>query len=150
MLKLVYDVFTLNIKSKITRLLKLLATVVSLLGKLLGRLAGHLASPLGHLRTRQHMRHSPRLWRRRRVGATVLLITLMVAMGFLWYYLADERIKNQAEEALERLTGGDAVITSASLSVLRNITIKGLKIYLPNSKHKDDDQIGRASCRERV
>jgi len=65
----------------------------------------------------------------------------MVAMGLFWYHMADERIRGHAEEALERLTGGDADIEYASLEVLRSITIEGLRIYLPDRPHKPENLI---------
>jgi len=125
-------------KDKIKVWVKLLATVVS---RLVANGAGYLAGPLGHLRTRQHKRHSPRLWRRRRLGAMTLLISLVVAMGFFWYHMADERIRSHAEDALERLTGGDADIDYASLAVLKSITIEGLRIYLPDRPHEPENLI---------
>jgi len=96
---------------------------------------------LSHASSRRPRRWSVRLGRRRRIGAAVLLALLLVLCGLAWYNLSDERIREHAISAVERFTGGDVELDEANLVVLRQIRIKGLRIYPPGQKRVPQNMV---------
>jgi len=86
-----------------------------------------------HIGSRHPRHYSPR--RRRRTGAVVLLLLLTAIIVFGWYHLADRRMLAYAIEAIGRISGGEVELDEASLVVLRQIRIKGVRIYLPGREH---------------
>ena len=65
----------------------------------------------------------------------VLLLLLTAIIVFGWYHLADRRMLAYAIEAIGRISGGEVELDEASLVVLRQIRIKGVRIYLPGREH---------------
>ena len=89
-----------------------------------------------HLLSHRPRRHSPRRWRRRKSAAIILLITLASLVTLFWFFSSDERVRLQAIHALEYDTGADVELDQASFAILRQIRIKGLRLYLPGRPHE--------------
>ena len=71
-------------------------------------------------------------------------IVLVAVLAMISYHLAGERFRTHTIEALKRITGGDVVLDHAEITVLRQIRIKGLSIYLPRSDHNERNLILQA------
>ena len=117
-----------------------LVTVIKKIASALGR----VFAILGYFQSRHPRRYSPRQWRRRRNGAMALLLLLIGINGSLWYYSRDKRVLSYAIVALQKVTGGEVELKHASIVVLREIRIKGLKIYLPERPHIEKNLVFQA------
>ncbi len=102
---------------------------------------GWLKKLAAQLRTRRSHGYSPRQRLRRRIlGGFVLLLLLSVFLGWN-YFTDDKRIRNHALRALENFSGGDVELEQASLDILHHVRIRGLRVYLPNSRHNDQNLV---------
>ncbi|MCK5270908.1 MAG: hypothetical protein KAJ46_08990, partial [Sedimentisphaerales bacterium] len=96
---------------------------------------------LSHAVSRRPRRWSVRLNWRRRIGAAILLLLLLTLGVLAWYNLSDKRIREHAISAVERFTGGDVELDEANLVVLRQIRIKGMRIYLPGRERTSENLV---------
>ena len=97
-----------------------------------------------YLKSRRPQRHAPHIWRRRRSGAITLLVLLIGLTGFFMYFANDARILHQTITALEQVTGGQVELQKAKLTVLLQIRIEGLKIFLPERPQTDKNLVFEA------
>ena len=66
------------------------------------------------------------------------MVLILVLTSWFWYFSTDERVKRQAITALEQVSGGKVEIDEASLDIMFQIQIKGLRIYPPGERHEDN------------
>jgi len=102
---------------------------------------GWLWSWTEHVRSRRPLRHSVRLWRRRKVNAALVLLLLAAGVGYWWYFCNDQRVRELATAVLAEASGGEVRIERARLSVLEEIRITGLRVYLPDRPHSADNLV---------
>ncbi|MBN2211619.1 MAG: AsmA-like C-terminal domain-containing protein [Sedimentisphaerales bacterium] len=93
------------------------------------------------LAAQQPLRRSPRIWRRRRIGALLLLGLLVVMILGYRYFTAGERLRELAINALERVTGGKVTIEQAQFSILEQMRLKGVRIYPPGESLNKDEMV---------
>ncbi|MBN1845993.1 MAG: hypothetical protein JW810_09935 [Sedimentisphaerales bacterium] len=84
-----------------------------------------------HLQARRPRRQSHYLHLRRRIAAMLLLVLVISSSSYFWYFTTDKRIRSHAIEVLEKMTGGQVTIRSASLNMLQEIRIQGVEVFLP-------------------
>ncbi|MCP4708414.1 MAG: hypothetical protein GY869_07310, partial [Planctomycetes bacterium] len=66
------------------------------------------------------------------------MLFITAATSWFWYFSTDERLKRQTITALEQISGGEVELEEASLDILFQIQIKGLRIYQPGERHTDN------------
>ncbi|MCK5272589.1 MAG: hypothetical protein KAJ52_08420, partial [Sedimentisphaerales bacterium] len=96
---------------------------------------------LSHAGSHRPRRWSVRLDWRRRIGAAVLLLLLLTLCVLVWYNLSDKRIREHTISAIERFTGGDVELDEANLVVLRQIRVRGMRIYLPGRERISENLV---------
>jgi len=64
------------------------------------------------------------------VGAVLLAILLLLVYGY-WYRTNDRRVRDEAEEYLEQLTGGPVDIHRGHFSFFGGIELSKVRLYLP-------------------
>ena len=94
---------------------------------------------LQKLARRNRSSRRPRFWRyvspqRRGIGVILLLLVVSAGSGY-WHMTNDARIREQAIEYLESLTGGRASVDRATFSLFDGIRLGSVRVSLP-----DDDQ----------
>ncbi|MBI9016737.1 MAG: hypothetical protein JEZ07_05685 [Phycisphaerae bacterium] len=97
------------------------------------------------IQSKHPRQHSPRLRWRRRIAASVMLIFLISVVSFTWYQLDNTQIRNLTIKIVEDLTGGEAEIEEISFNLLNQTRIKGLKLYLPQQQHTEDNLVFQAN-----
>ncbi len=100
-----------------------------------------IKSILDALKAQRPLRRSPRIWRRRRIGAFLLLVLLAgLTLGYR-YYTAGQRLRALAIDALERVTGGQVTVEQAQFSILEQVRLKGVRIYPPQESLEKDNLV---------
>lgn len=82
-----------------------------------------------------------RFWRyvspgRQGAGMIILALVLMLTYGY-WYLTNDNRIRRQAEQYIQQLTGGKVKIHRASFRFFEGIELSRVRLYLPKGDSPD-------------
>src|SRR5438067_576795 len=88
--------------------------------------------------------YRPRLSFRRRIVMIILFLMLCAMIGAYQYFTNANRVRQQAEQYLARLTGGNVSVRRASLSIFQGLRLEEVRVYVDPGR-SDDSMIFSAS-----
>ena len=84
---------------------------------------------------------SGRHHRWRLIVALILLVSLLGGAAAFYYFGDEQQVRSYVQSAFEQLTGGQVELDHAELSILRQVRIKGLRVYLPHLPRTADNLV---------
>ncbi len=81
--------------------------------------------------------YRPRLSATRRLLMAIVFLILCALIGAYWYFTNSNRVRQQAEDYLSRLTGGHVSVGAANLSIFEGLRLYDVRVYVDPAKTED-------------